>query len=170
MTPGQSLTIETIRVAAAFYVLSMAAWFGRRDSSARLWWTLACGFYMLHVAFAFQFFHHWSHAAAYQHTASQTAQMVGVNWGGGLYFNYVFTIIWVADVVSWWRGLRIYRSRPAWITTTIHWFFAFMFFNATVVFASGFIRWFGVAATLLLGALAIRSWLLNARSKQVGTR
>ena len=32
--------------------------------------------------------HDWSHAAALEHTANQTQDVVGVHWGGGLYFNY----------------------------------------------------------------------------------
>lgn len=34
--------------------------------------------------------------ALYQETAQLTAEVFGVNWGGGLYFNYVFTAVWVA--------------------------------------------------------------------------
>ncbi len=156
MTAGQTLTLATIGVATILYVLSVGAWLIHRDRPARISWTVACAFYLIHVAAAFQFYHGWSHAAAYQHTADQTARVIGMSWGGGLYFNYVFTILWIADVVWWWRGLANYRDRPAWITATIQWFFAFMFFNATVVFASGFVRWFGVAATLVLAGLALR--------------
>lgn len=142
------------------YVFSVAAWVLEGDKPARLLWTVACGFYLVHVGAAFEFYHGWSHAAAYQHTAVQTAQVTGWSWGGGLYFNYLFTIIWMADVLWWWRGLALYRKRPLWITATIHWLFAFMFFNATVIFASGWVRWFGVAATLVL----IRLWLRSAHS------
>lgn len=134
----------------------MAAWLTERDRSARLAWTVACAFYLIHVWAAFQFDHGWSHTAAYEHTAVQTAHVTGIRWGGGLYFNYLFTIVWIADVLWWWRGLTLYRDRPAWVSASIHWFFAFMFFNATVVFATGFVRWVGVAATLALGAMAIR--------------
>jgi hypothetical protein len=135
----------------------VAAWLKHSDRSARVTWTIACALYLVHVWAAFQFNHGWSHAAAYQHTASQTAQVTGIRWGGGLYFNYVFTAIWIADVSWWWRGLASYRNRSVWINRTIHWFFALMFFNAAVVFATGFVRWFGVAATLALVVTAARS-------------
>lgn len=131
-------------------MLSVAAWLTHQDRSARLTWTVACAFYLAHVWAAFQYVHHWSHTAAYQHTA------LTAGWGIGLYFNYLFTILWIADVLWWWRGLTSYRNRPAWVSASIHWFFAFMFFNATVVFATGFVRWVGVAATLVLAAIAIR--------------
>ena len=71
--------------------------------------------------------------------------------GGGLYFNYAFTVIWVADEFWWWRsGLDGYRGRPHWVTVAVHSFLGFMFFNATVVFGSGFVRLFAVASMLIL--------------------
>ncbi len=157
MTVGQSLTIETVRLAAGLYVLSVAAWLDRRDRAARLTWSIACALYLVHVAAAFQFIHHWSHAAAYLETARQTARMFGIEWGGGLYFNYVFTSAWIADVCWWWQaGLVRYRAR-VWLGATIHAFIAFMFFNATVIFARGMIRWLGLAATFGLFWIAVRS-------------
>ena len=167
MTAGQSLTIETVRVAAAVYVLSVAAWLECRDRAARITWSIACAFYIAHVAAAFQFYHHWSHAAAYLETARQTANTIGIDWGGGLYFNYLFTLIWIADVLWWWHaGLIAYRQRQ-WIGSAIHYFLAFMFFNATVVFAQGTIRWLGVVATVALLLMAARSHLTQrSRSAQ----
>jgi hypothetical protein len=95
-------------------VLSVGLWLKRRDPAARLAWTLACAFYLMHVAAAFQFHHHWSHLAAYRETAQQTAEVFGLNWGGGLYFNYAFTIVWIADALWWWRiGLDGYRAPPS---------------------------------------------------------
>lgn len=88
MTPGQShvfqeATVQVIRIAAALYVASEAAWLTDRDRIARVSWTAACCLYLLHVYGAFQFFHHWSQTAAYRDTARQTAEMFGTNWGGG---------------------------------------------------------------------------------------
>lgn len=151
MPDGKIVTLWAIWAAAALYVTSLAAWLLRHDRMARLAWTGACLLYLAHVACAFQFYHHWSNRAAYEQTARQTAQVVGIDWGGGLYFNYLFTLAWVGDVAWWWNGLTIYRGRPLWIQTAVHTFFAFMFFNATVVFGSGLIRWLGAAATFALG-------------------
>ena len=151
-----TLTHWTIRFALAFYVVATAAWLKRRDSLARAAWTLGCAFYLAHVAAAFQFVHAWSHDAAYRETARQTGEAFGMNWGGGLYFNYAFTVLWIFDAAWWWRGLSVYRARTRAITLAIHWFFAFMFFNATVVFAAGAIRWVGIAATAGLSVLALR--------------
>jgi hypothetical protein len=151
-----NVTMWSIRLALAAYVAATAAWLARRDAPARALWTAGCGLYLVHVVAAFQFVHGWSHTAAYLETARQTAETVGMNWGGGIYFNYGYTLIWVADVAWWWwRGLAGYRARPQWITLAVQGFFAFMFFNGTVVFARGVIRWFGVIASIGLGAMAV---------------
>jgi hypothetical protein len=147
MLDGKLLTLWTIRAAAALYAVSVVAWLRRRDRSARLTWTIACLLYLAHVACAFNFYHHWSHSAAYEDTSRRTAELLGMHWGGGIYFNYIFTVVWMTDVIWWWRGLALYRSRPRWIHTSVHTFFAFMFFNATVVFATGSVRWLGLIAT-----------------------
>ena len=147
--------LSTIRIATALYVVSVALWLKRRDSPARLAWTLACAFFLMHVVAAFQLHHHWSNRSAYQETARQTAEVFGLDWGGGLYFNYLFTAVWIADAFWWWRsGLAGYRSRSAWVTVAVHSFFGFMFFNAAVVFGSGFMRCFGIASMLILTVIA----------------
>jgi hypothetical protein len=147
MNAGSFWTVETIRAATVLYVWSVAAWLERRDAMARAAWAAGCVLYLAHAAAAFQFYHHWSHSAAYLATERQAG------WGGGLYFNYFFTALWVADAAWWWRGLAEYRERRPWIPAAVHGFMGFMFFNATVVFGSGFVRWFGVGATVLLGLL-----------------
>ena len=141
MTAGQTLTTESVHAAAALYVLSVAAWLEQRDRVSRITWSLACAFYLVHVAAAFQFYHHWSHTAAY----IATERISG--WGASLYINYLFIAIWISDIIFWWRARAV--------RVAIHVFFAFMFFNAAVVFGAGPIRWFGAAATVLLIALYI---------------
>lgn len=165
MPDGKTLTLWTIRAAASLYVVSVAGWLTRLDRIARLTWTAGCLLYVAHVGCAFHFYHHWSHAAAYQETARQTAQLLGDGWGGGLYFNYVFTVAWIADVIWSWKGLVTYRSRPCWVATAFHTFFAFMFFNATVVFGTGSVRGLGAAATAALGFLWWKMALLNRQRK-----
>jgi len=162
MPDGKILTLWTIRAAAILYVVAVIAWLRRRDRTARLAWSLACLLYLAHVGFAFNFYHHWSHAAAYEDTARRTAELLGAGSGGGLYFNYFFTAVWIVDVIWWWRGLAVYRSRPPWMQATVHAFFAFMFFNATVVFAAGPVRWLGLLATAALGFVWWQSPSRNA--------
>ena len=131
------LTLWTIRIACVLYVAALL--------TRRRWvWTAGLAAYLTHVAAAFAYHHHWSHDAAYRETARQTAELFGVESGFGLWFNYAFTAIWIGDVAWLWTG----RTRPWWVSAAIHSFIAFMFFNATAVFASGWVRWLGVAATL----------------------
>jgi len=163
MLDGKILTLWTIRAAAILYAVSVIAWLRRHDRSARLTWSLACLLYLAHAVCAFNFYHHWSHSAVYEDTAQRTAQLTGMSWGGGVYFNYIFTVVWIMDVIWWWwRGVALYRSRPQWIHTSVHTFFAFMFFNATVVFAAGPVRWLGLAATAALGLVWWRGGRRNA--------
>jgi hypothetical protein len=161
---GEAFTVWSVRAATLLYVAALIFWLAARSPrgqrTARLAWTAGCLCYLAHVYGAFQYVHGWSHAAAYAETARQTEQLFGLNWGGGLYFNYVFTLLWPADAIWWWRGLARYNARPRWVTGAIHGFLAFMFFNGAVVFAPGFARWVGIAATptlLLLGWRASRS-------------
>lgn len=164
---GEAFTIWSVRAAALLYVAALALRLATSSASgrrtARLAWTTACLFYVAHVYGAFQYFHGWSHAAAYDETARQTAELFGIQWGGGLYFNYAFTIVWLADVIWWWCATEQYEKRPRWISAAIHAFLAFMFFNGLVVFASGFSRWLGVVATPALIFLWWRSRMAARR-------
>jgi hypothetical protein len=121
---------------------------------ARMLWTAACLLYLAHVAAAFHFVHGWSHQAAYLDTARQTEALLGVRYGGGLYWNYVFTLLWSADVAWWWYSPAGYRNRDRRLQAGVHGFLAFMFFQATVVFGRGLVRLFGVAA----GSAVLLAW------------
>lgn len=121
------------------------------DSAARVVWTVACASLIAHFISAFQFYHGWSHQAAYRDTARQTEELFGLNWGGGLYINYALLIAWIADVGWWWRaGLDSYPKRPWPLVALWHGFLIFIIFNATVVFGDGIVRWLGVTICLLL--------------------
>ena len=163
MSLGELATLWTVRLALAGYFVGGALRAkcpaGRGSQRiARTAWTLGCLFYLAHVACAFHFYHGWSHAAAYRHTAEQTAAVIGWSWGGGLYFNYVFTAVWLADAVaSWWRDDR---AKPGWLEAAAQGFMWFIVFNATVVFGHGAIRWLGLAGCGLLSVL----WLKRGTS------
>jgi len=163
METGEFLTRWTVRVALALFVVALllrlrAARRRSRLAQARLAWTVGCAAFLLHVVCAFEFYHHWSHAAAYAATARQTAAVVGWNWGGGIYANYLFALLWVADGLWWWRGLEACEMREPYVAWKVPAFMLFIAFNATVVFGQGPIRWFGLAAgALLLLALVGRS-------------
>ena len=54
----------------------------------------------IHVAIAFRYYHHGSHREAYEQTARETAETVGINWGGGIYFNYLMLVLWAGDAAA----------------------------------------------------------------------
>ncbi len=118
--------------------------------AARAWWTAGCAFAWLHTAIAFHAVHGWSHAAAFEHT-----ERVG-GFGSGVFINYSFLVIWAFDVAWSWLAPRAYERRPRWLSWSIHGFLAFVVLNATVVFASGPLRWVAAAAFALLTWEAIR--------------
>ena len=152
------LTLWAIRLSTAFYVLALWQWI-RSGRQGRLYWTLGCGFFLIHAAAAFHFHHGWSHDAAVRETARQTREIFGVDTGSGIYWNYAFTLIWCADVAWRWFGSGI---RAPWISRAVHGFMAFLFFNGAVVFARGPIRWMSLAAIVALG-LAYRMRVIPDR-------
>ncbi|HET6880728.1 MAG TPA: hypothetical protein VFI31_11265 [Pirellulales bacterium] len=163
---GELATRWTVRLALTGYFIG-AGW--RSPSSslsqqrvARLAWTLGCVFYLAHVACAFEYFHHWSHSAAQKSTAKQTAEVTGWHWGGGLYFNYLFAVVWLADTVALWLKPPAMSGRRRWPAMAIQAFMWFMVLNATVVFGHGAVRWFGLAGC---SALALRWTYTSARRR-----
>ena len=154
---GELLTRWTVRVALALYAVTAALRLSTPDRRqvARALWTAGCILFLAHVAAAFHFFHGWSHAHAFRDTARQTRELFGIDWGGGLYLNYLFTAVWTADVAYWWwAGLDAYDRRPRWIGVALHGFFVFMAFNGAVVFAAGPTRQVALAVTAALALLA----------------
>jgi hypothetical protein len=122
---------------------------------SRLAWTIACLSLIVHAIFAFQFYHGWSHHAAYLETARQTNELTGLNWGGGLFINYLVIAVWTVDIAWWWlSGLGSYLRRHWLLLITWHGFLIFVIFNATVVFKDGTARWLG----LLLCLIMVAAW------------
>jgi hypothetical protein len=103
-----------------------------------------------HSVAAFAVFHGWSHRAAVAATARQTAAVTGLAWGGGIFFNYAFLVVWVADVLWWWISPPSYDDRPRALDGSVRSFLFFMFFNGAIVFADGGMRLLGVAAVAVV--------------------
>lgn len=156
--PGNLLIEWSVRLSLLLYVLALVLRLTSRENRQRtVWgrmcWTAGALLLVLHILSAFHFTHHWSHADAYRVTARDTAAVVGLNWGGGLYINYLFAVIWLTDAAWWWRSLEGYERRAPIIDWAVQGFLGFIIFNATVVFKTGAVRWCGVVITLLLLAL-----------------
>ena len=160
MHTGEWLTRGTVWLALAIYVASEIMKVTRRSHDWGAWarWlnSFGCAAFLAHVACAFHFYHAWSHPVAYADTARQTAELFGWNWGGGLYVNYLFALVWVGEVVWSWTDPNHYIQRPKWILWTVRGFFLFMMFNGAVVFARGDIRWFGWLLCLTLAGCWLR--------------
>jgi len=151
---GEILTRGTIWLTIAGYTMGVAtfALSGQKrklDWITRLAWTAAFLCLLAHVAFAFHYSHAWSHEEAYIHTARQTDEVIGLNWGGGLYVNYVLIVGWLTDIAWWWlAGLDTYRQRPWPLVVAGHGFLIFIIFNSTTVFGVGVARWAGAIVCL----------------------
>jgi hypothetical protein len=101
----------------------------------RLLYTWACGLTLLHIAVAFHVAHEWSHSRAFDHVEAAS------RFGAGLYVNYLFAALWLADVVWAWMNLKHYLIRSRWVGWGFLVFMAFIVFNAAVVFGTGTRRW-----------------------------
>jgi len=169
LTSGEVLTKLTIWIVIIGYASGTVTFAlsrnrHRGDSIARLAWTIAIIALLAHLFCAFQFYHGWSENAAYRETARQTGEVIGLNWGGGLYINYAVIIGWVVDVGWWWvRGAGSYRQRPWSLMAAWHGFLIFIIFNATVVFKTGLVRWVGLCVCL---GLSLVWWLALMNSQK----
>lgn len=157
MSGGGLAVRVTIWVALSLYAageLARVRW--RRDGGGgvacgRWVWTFGCAFYLAHVVLAFAVFHGWSHSLAYEFTARQTGELTGWDWGGGIYVNYLFSALWLAETIQWWRAPDAYRRRSRPVDLAIRLCFAFMVLNGAVIFVAGPQRWLGI---LIFAALA----------------
>jgi hypothetical protein len=163
--PGDLLTRWTIRL-ALLCLATVLGWrlAGRPGVSPtwpRLVWAAGCALSLAHVACAFHFVHHWDHPAAYEATARRVEEWFGVRYGAGLYWNYAFAAVWLADAV-WWCGWPArHERRPRWVGWAVDGFLAFMAVNGAVVFATGAVRWAGVAVCCALALV----WLARRGSR-----
>jgi hypothetical protein len=165
METGEFLTRATIWITIVAYAVGSVVFALARgrvgwDSVTRTLWTISVVSLIGHFICAYQFYHHWSHESAYLDTARQTNEVIGLNWGGGLFINYALLSIWIVDVGWWWlRGLNSYRTRPWPLVAAWHSFLIFILFNAMVVFKDGVVRWVGLVICLVL----FLSWVRIAR-------
>ena len=161
MTPGHLLSIWTIRISlallAAVVLGALAGLADRRWQSVGRWlWTVGWLLAVVHVVCVFQLDHGWSHARAVADTARRTAEQTGWEFGGGVYFNYAFLLVWGLDAGSSWLAPQHYHCRSRVLTAAIVGYLLFIAFNSTVVFGTGPIRYFAAAATAAMAWLAAR--------------
>lgn len=171
MSSADFLTRGTIWISILAYAVGCVVFATARgrvdlDRWARVAWTIGVAALLAHFVCAFDFYHAWSHASAYSETARQTAEVIRINWGGGLFINYAVATLWFIDVAWWWlAGVTSYRRRPWLLTLVWHSFLIFIFFNATVVFKDGMTRWIGLLVCLSL----CWSWISISRGRSLAT-
>jgi hypothetical protein len=123
-------------------------------------WTGGCLALLVHIVSAFQVHYGWDHRAALAATERQTLEQIGRAVGAGLYVNYLFAALWLADAAWWWTDPMSHRRRAMWIDVALHAFLIFIVFNGTVVFGRGPVRWLGLVVT------GIGAWALVAAHAQ----
>jgi hypothetical protein len=165
---GDDLVRQSVRLALLYYgiaaclMLTMGPddWFPLNIKArlARGFWCAAYAAYLIHLAMAFHYYHHWSHADAVDHTR----EVAGV--GEGIYMSHLFTLCWGADVLYWICSPQGYAQRSSWIGRLLHGFMVFIVFNGTVVYETGFIRWAGLALVGTLAVLWVRRILLSRKA------
>lgn len=148
--PADAVTRRTADVAMACWAVAGFLMLTDRRAWARVVWIAGCAAFLFHVAVAFDRVHGWSHAAAVGHVA------VTSGFGPGIFVSYAFSLVWLADAAWWWAGPASYDRRPAGLDRAVHGFLAFIVFNGTVVYESGFIRYAGIVAFVILGGLWVR--------------
>ncbi len=156
------MTVWTVRLALLCYVAALTIVL--RRSSEGAWrfggmvWMLGSVLLWAHLAAAFHEHHHWSHAHAAAETSRRTAALVGWSWGGEIYWNYVFAVVWSIDAFIWRLAPNASRRRPVAILAAIHAFMFFIVLNATVVFAEGAMRAAGIIGGAWLAAMLFARW------------
>jgi hypothetical protein len=165
----RALMLATIWLALAGFVAGEAGKTRHfRTGIAPRWawpvWCLGLAACVLHILIAMSYRHGWSHQAAVLETARQTAAVYGLAWGGGVYVNYLFVGVWLAELI-WWRvDARGHATQPPWMRWALRAFYVVIVFNAAVVFVAPDRRMAGVAATAALLAAWFwqRPWMSSA--------
>ena len=122
------------------------AWAAAEIWRWRVMWMVGAVLATVHSVAAFALFYDWSHRTAVIETSRQTAALTGISWAGGIFFNYAFVAIWLADAMWWWVSPRSYGARARLIDGFVRGFLFFMFFNGAIVFADGWMRALGIVA------------------------
>jgi hypothetical protein len=134
------------------------AWAAGEVTRSRWAWSTGAVLAAVHSAAALAAFHDWSHRAAVASTASQTAAVLGFSWGVGIYFNYLFLLIWTADAAWWLAAPAAYARRSRVLDRIVRGYLYFMFLNGAVVFADGWMRVLGAASVGIVSG----SWLIKS--------
>lgn len=162
MTLEHSLIAWSIRLSMLLFVLVIACRILCsktiiESTLTKTVWTCAFALFVVHVLASFHFVHRWSHSAAYRATAKQTFELLGIEVGTGVYFNYLFLAVWAADVINSWTDFSIGRWMVQWFLRIGLMYMIFIAFNGVVVFESGWLRAVGILLTTML----VAAWIIR---------
>lgn len=154
---GEFLLVATIRLAVGCYFARLLCAgchvIGRVPTRSEVFvWAIGCFAYVIHVVCAFEFAHGWSHVVALDYIAIETERVTGIRRGEGLWVNYLFTLIWIADVVRSIVAAGQNQPTNRRVDIAVQGFMAFIVFNATVVFGPAIYRW-------LLIPIGVAMWI-----------
>jgi hypothetical protein len=137
-----------------FYTIAAAVlcWALGEALASRTFWTAGALLALIHSVAALLVFYGGSHEIARIETTRQTAALTGVAFSGGIYFNYLFLVVWLGDAAWWWVAPASYRSRPRALALAVRAFLFFIIVNGAVVFADGLARLVGVLAVMVAAA------------------
>ncbi len=159
---GAAAIAWTIRVAMLCFLIALIG-FALSNANRRLptffrvIWTLGFVACLFHILAAFHFHYRWSHSAAILETARQTQEIIGVEVGVGVYFNYLFLLCWAIDVIWVWFASTNTQRTYEWLRLGWLSYLAFIAFNGTAIFKGGWTQIAGIAGSvLLIAALVIR--------------
>ena len=147
----------TLVYTTAWFAIFLYAWTvvrlgleRRATPRPRFLWSAGCLIFLVHVAGAFDVFYQWDHVRAYRQTMQDTMNLTGIRSGFGLYLNYLFTAVWLVDMIWWWVvGDERYRRRSRFVFGLMHVFFLFMIFNGGFYFVDGWVRWIGLGLSVI---------------------
>lgn len=160
---GEHASLWAIRLAvvAMFvtFALQLMGWKETSPAVRNIWFFGAISA-LAHSFGALLAFHGGSHQVALQATAKQTQELMGFSFGAGLYFNYVFVLVWLIDAIARMVIPQAYSGWGFAYRVFVYGFLGFIAFNGTVVFKSGWIQAFslmGIAGLLILAVMRWRS-------------
>jgi hypothetical protein len=165
-TPWQFAALFAIRAALLLFVAVIAGeamgWHRSSKALAAIW-LVGAALAVWHSVGALFAFHDGSQLRAFQSTAEQTQELLGLPFGAGLYVNYAFLVVWSVDAFLAAFLPASHRRLPRMYHGTTLGFLCFIALNATVVFKTGWLRWTGIGVTLILVALVFRALVFRQR-------
>ena len=105
---------------------------------------------VLHVSLSFHFIHHWLHSDAWNRTATETENLIGIRSGSGIWANYLMLALWGMDLLRLHKAKTLNQVPSTAVDRVVAFFFGFMFINATVVFGPVGYRYLACPALILL--------------------